>query len=120
MKTSFCFFIVLFCVLGCSGDKELQGVINVALKKTSDKDILFDKRFTTFYFSSNEKAYPRYYKYLLKTLKGLPESDSLYVSYNNADFKKFLADLYQKGFIDIEKINHYKIDLLEEKSKPKQ
>ncbi len=119
MFKKYIYFFSFISVLGCSKGNSDQKIIKINLKKVSDKSIFFNKLYTTIRFSSQEKLYPRYYNYLLKNYKGIPKSDSLYISYNNADFNSFLAELYNKGFVDIEKINQYKIDLNEEKKKPK-
>jgi thiol-disulfide isomerase/thioredoxin len=118
MLKNFFFFLFLLSVFSCYNDNNPLNKIEIHLNKVSDKNILFNKQYTTIQFSSKQQSYPEYYNYLLKNYKGLPKSDSLYILYNNADFKKFLANLYNKGFLGAEKINQFKIDLNEEKNKP--
>lgn len=116
LKNSLIVFLLF--VTGSNDKNNSLNKIEIHLNKVSDKNILFNKLYTTIEFSSNHISFPKYYNYLIDNYKGLPKSDSLYILYNNADFKKFVANLYNKGFIDYEKLNQYKIDLNEEKNKP--
>jgi thiol-disulfide isomerase/thioredoxin len=113
------FFLIISLIIICNSCKnKYPNKIEIDLHKETDKNILFNKLYTTIEFSSKHQTYPEYYNYLLKNYKGLPESDSLYILYNNADYRKFLANLYTMGFLDKKKIKLNKIDLNEEKSKP--
>ena len=114
----FLYFFAITITLGCSKDK-FTSPLEIDLNKVSNKSIAFNNLYTTVHLSSQQKAYPIYYKDLFKQFKGLPVSDSIYLSYHNADFKKFHADLFSKGYINREKINRFKINLYNEKVKPK-